>query len=212
MEADSDAEVIAGSLVERERFAAIFDRHFAKLHRFFEWRVGRDAADDLAGEVFRLAFERRAGYDTSRADCLPWLYGIATNVLRQRQRSWGREAGALARAAAWVPAAGSASVTPGPDGDGFSDDVSSRLDAERRLAGLARLLRSLTDGEREVVLLAAWEDLSYEELADALGVPLGTVRSRLHRGRRKLRARLAADSGRRGDLDLDHSPTGEDAG
>jgi RNA polymerase sigma factor (sigma-70 family) len=200
----SDAEAIARSLAEgeAERFAVIFDRHFARVHRFFEWRVGRDAADDLAGEVFRVAFERRARYDLDRPDCLPWLYGIAANLLRQRQRSWGRESGALARESA-------AASSAGRGGDAFTDDVDARVDAARHATELVTLLGSLTDGEREVVLLAAWEELAYDELADALGIPLGTVRSRLHRGRRKLREQLAANGERPGDLDP--SPTGERA-
>jgi RNA polymerase sigma factor (sigma-70 family) len=180
--AESDAEVIARSMVEAERFAAIFDRHFARVHRFFAWRVGPDAADDLAGEVFRVAFERRAAYATDRPDCLPWLYGIAANLLRHRHRSGGRESRALARDVV-------ASVTGGDD---LADDVAARVDAARRSDELARLLDTLTEGERDVVLLAAWECLTYEQLADALGVPVGTVRSRLHRARRKIRERLDA--------------------
>lgn len=200
MGADSDGEVIARSLEEGERFAAIFDRHFARVHRFFAWRAGPDVADDLAGEVFRVAFERRATYATDRADCLPWLYGIAANLLRQRHRTGGRESRALARTAA-------TSVT---DGDELADEVAARVDAARRSTRVAALLDSLTEGERDAVLLAAWEGLTYDQLADALGVPVGTVRSRLHRGRRKLRAQLAEPGEGPGGRRSEATPTPTD--
>lgn len=185
----SDADVISRSIVDREGFAVIFDRHFARVYRFFEWRVGRDAADELAGEVFRVAFERRSSYDVERVDCLPWLYGIALNLLRRHQRTQARYVRAVAR----IPAS--------PMTDGFVDEVVARVDASVMSAELRATLEGLTEGERDVLLLVAWEDLSYEEVADVLGVPLGTVRSRLHRGRRKLREQIAANGEEQGDLD-----------
>lgn len=185
----SDAEVISRSIADGEQFAAIFDRHFARVYRFFEWRVARDAADELAGEVFRVAFERRSSYDVERGDCLPWLYGIALNLLRRHQRTQARHARAVAR----IPAP--------PMSDGFVDDAVARVDASVMSAELTSTLEGLTEGERDVLLLVAWEDLSYEEVADVLRVPLGTVRSRLHRGRRKLREHIAANGEEQGDLD-----------
>lgn len=145
---EPDAEVISQSVVEQELFAAIFDRHFASVYRFFEWRVGRDGADELAGEVFRVAFERRASYDAGRADCLPWLYGIAQNLLRRHQRAQSRYARAIGR----MPAL---SAT-----DGFVDDVVARADASAMSARLMAMLVAATEGEREVLLLVAWEGLS----------------------------------------------------
>jgi RNA polymerase sigma-70 factor (ECF subfamily) len=186
----SDAEVISRSLADPEEFAAIFDRHFARVHRFFAWRAGREVADDLAGEVFRVAFERRSDYDVVRGDCRPWLYGIALNLLRRHQRSQGRHVRAMERASAPPPT------------DGFVDEVVARVDATAMALELAATLQRLTEGERDVLLLVAWEGLTYDEVADALGVPLGTVRSRLHRGRRKVREQIAVDGEEQGDRDL----------
>jgi DNA-binding CsgD family transcriptional regulator len=101
------------------------------------------------------------------------------------------------------------------DGDELADEVAARVDAARRSTRVAALLDSLTEGERDAVLLAAWEGLTYDQLADALGVPVGTVRSRLHRGRRKLRAQLAEpgeESERPADATPTRVPTGEPSG
>jgi RNA polymerase sigma factor (sigma-70 family) len=176
----TDAELVAGSLADPEVFGLVFDRHFGAVHRFFQRRIGVDGADSLTGETFRLAFERRATYHGDRPDCLPWLYGIAANLLRQQRRGATRQAAALRRLAA--------RMGPGtlPD-EGLAD----RVAAQRLRPELDAALGAMRPEEREVVLLVAWEELSYEEVAAALCIPVGTVRSRLHRARRRLRERLA---------------------
>jgi RNA polymerase sigma factor (sigma-70 family) len=178
-DARSDAVILERSSRDPELFGIVFDRHFAAIHRYLERRVGRDEADELAGEVFRIAFERRSRFRDMHESALPWLYGIATNLVLKRWRGEERRLGALARAAAAeVP------------GDGDLVDADPRIAAAGARAHLLRALARLSKGDRDVVILVAWEELSYEEVAAALEIPQGTVRSRLNRARRVLREQL----------------------
>lgn len=184
MPGDSDAEVIERSRRLPEAFAEIFDRHHHAIHAYAARRAGQDAADDVLAEVFLAAFKDRRRFDPAVGSALPWLYGIAANVLRRRWRDRagaGRLAGALASRAA-VP-------VPSPE-----SDVAHAVDAARDWAEVRRHLAALTDGDREALLLLAWEELSYPEIAVALGIPVGTVKSRIHRARELLRASLDSDS------------------
>jgi RNA polymerase sigma-70 factor (ECF subfamily) len=178
-DARSDAELIARAARQPDVFAVVFDRHFATIHRYLERRVGRDAADELAAEVFRIAFEQRSRFRPLHASALPWLYGLATNLALKRWRGDSRRLRALAQ------------VERG-DGefDARLDGAADRLTARAARARLLDALAGLPDGDRDVVVLFAWEDLSYEEIASALGIPVGTVRSRLNRARRTLRELL----------------------
>jgi RNA polymerase sigma-70 factor, ECF subfamily len=178
----SDAEVIARSLVEPAAFGALFDRHAEPLFRFLVRRVGPDAADGLLADVFRIAFERREAFDLGRDTARPWLYGIASNALAKHHRTEGRRLRAMAALAA-RPA-----VTDDP-----GDRAAVVVDAGRTCTRVVEALAELPAGERDVVLLVAWEDLTYDEVAAALGVPVGTVRSRLHRARRRLRENTEAE-------------------
>ena len=173
-----DGAVIERSLAEPQLFTIVFDRHYRAVYGFLARRVGRSVADDLAAETFIRAFERRSSYDTSVERALPWLFGIAVNLLAHHRRSEARQLRALATLDA-----------PRPSAEG-----ESRVDAEltqRLVAGLEKL----DDYDREVLLLYAWGELTYEEIAQALAIPTGTVRSRLNRARRKLRVALESDSG-----------------
>ena len=156
-------------------FAAIFDRHYDAVHRYLARRVGADLADDLAAEAFTEAFDFRARFDTGRSDARPWLFGIATNLLRHHQRSEARRLRAYARVdrPSDIPRAESA--------------IEARLDAQRAAPMIATALAQLSTDERDVLLLFAWADLRYEEIAVALHIPIGTVRSRLNRARGRLR-------------------------
>lgn len=182
-----DSELVAASLVDPVRFAEVFDRHFASVHRFVDRRLGPDAADSLAGEVFRIAFEVRDRFDVSRSSCLPWLYGIAGKLVLREYRQRHRHRRALGRlhAAAVVP-------------DG-SSEVDARVDARAAWPAVADALARLSEVEREVLLLVAWEDLTYEEVAGALEIPIGTVRSRLHRARARVRELIGASGQGRGE-------------
>jgi len=176
MAVPSDAEVITASLQEPGRFGALFDRHATVVFRYLVRRVGVDDADALLGEVFRVAFEKRATYDTARPNARPWLYGIATNLLARHRRGEARRIRATARLLARQrPVADPA------------DKVADTLDARDVWPHVAEAVAALPEDERDALLLYAWEELRYEEVAEALGVPVGTVRSRLNRARVRLR-------------------------
>ena len=181
---ESDAAVINASLDDPGRFGTLFDRHATVVFRYLVRRVGVDDAESLLGDVFRIAFEKRANYDGERANARPWLYGIATNLLAHHRRAEARRIGATARLLARRPA-----------GADTSDLVVERLDAEALWPHVADAVAALPEGERDALLLYVWEELSYDEIACALDVPVGTVRSRLNRARETLRE-LRASIGR----------------
>lgn len=171
-EPESDAELIAASLGDAEAFGQIFDRHAEPLLRFFVRRVGPAEAGGLVGDVFRIAFERRSAYDQDHPGAAPWLYGIGANLLRTRRRTQARGL----RAAPMLLAA--AEHYRAEEG---------LLDARRVLPKLADAIDALPEGDRAALLLFALEELGYAEIATALEIPVGTVRSRISRARRKLR-------------------------
>lgn len=174
----SDAEAIAASLADPAAFVALFDRHADQINRYLRRRVGSDTADELTSETFAQAFEHRARFDGRRADARPWLYGIAHNLLRHHYRTEERDLRAYART--------------GIDPTQHALDTSAgTLDGAPSTLELADALAQLSSEERDVLLLIAWGELDYNEVADALGIPLGTVRSRLNRARRRIRELLA---------------------
>jgi RNA polymerase sigma factor (sigma-70 family) len=169
--ARTDAEAIAASLSEPRAFVAVFDRHFDAIHRYLLRRVGKSVADDLAAETFAQAFEHRKRYDRGRPEARPWLFGIAHNLLRHHYRDEERALRAYART-------------------GTDPVQSSAEEGAHEGPTVAELLAKLSPGERDVLLLVAWAELEYEEVAEALGIPIGTVRSRLNRARRRVRELL----------------------
>lgn len=174
----TDAAVIRQSWHEPEAFAVLYDRHAAVIHRYVARRLGDGAADDVVAECFLAAFSRRTAYRLDRADARPWLYGIAANIVGKHRRAEERLLRALARTGA------------DPVTEGHADRVDSRVSAATARRALAAALARLTPGDREVLLLVAWADLSYDEVAQALTIPVGTVRSRLNRARKKTREAL----------------------
>jgi RNA polymerase sigma-70 factor, ECF subfamily len=173
----TDAGVIAASMTDPQAFRELFERHFDALFTYFARRLGRDAADDLTAEVFLTAYGRRSTYDPPCPDARPWLYGIAANLLRRHRRAELRRLRAHAREA-------------GRSRDDGHDAVEARLDSRAAGPLLARALASMPAHQREALLLFAWAELSYEEIARALDVPVGTVRSRLSRARDRVRREL----------------------
>ena len=175
---EADAVVIEQSWAEPERFAAIFERYFGQIHQYLARRVGDRSADDLAAEVFVVAFAQRQLYDLARDCARPWLYGIATNLIGTHRRQERRFYHALARTdAGWV--------SPSDE-----DQVADRVSASAAGPALAAALAALDAGDRDVLLLIAVAGLDYQEVAQALGIPYGTVCSRLNRARRRLREAL----------------------
>jgi RNA polymerase sigma-70 factor, ECF subfamily len=177
VDSPSDAEVIGRSLDEPDAFGLIYDRHAATVLRFLGRRVGAEVAEGLVGELFRIAFERRKTFDASRVSALPWLYGIGSNLLLKHRRAEARRLRANARMAA---------ADEAPD----KRAGTAALDARLLFPRVADAIDALPDGEREALLLFAWEDLSYQSVAEALELPIGTVRSRLNRARAQLRELL----------------------
>jgi RNA polymerase sigma-70 factor (ECF subfamily) len=175
---EADAVVIEQSWAEPERFAAIFERYFGQVHQYLAGRVGGKVADDLAAEVFAIAFAQRQRYDLARESARPWLYGIATNLLSAHRRKEQRRYRALARASG-------REVAPS-----YEDLVADRVSASAAGPALAAALAALGTGDRDVLLLAALAGLGNQEVAQALGIPYGTVCSRLSRARRQLREAL----------------------
>lgn len=183
----TDYDLIRASLHRPEVFAEIFDRHAPAIHRFLSRRVG-DLADDLLSETFLTAFRRRGDYRADRVDVRPWLYGIGANLIRRHQRDEVARYRALGRSSV------SAVVPRFRSADEF-DGAVDRLDAQALGPSLASALAALEARDREVLLLIAWGDLNYAEVATVLDIPVGTVRSRLHRARRRIQACLAAMPG-----------------
>ncbi|GAA4046847.1 RNA polymerase sigma factor [Nonomuraea soli] len=175
----SDASIIARSRAEPECFAEIFDRYFPAIHRYAAVRLGSAAADDVAAETFLAAFDQRHRYDPAWPQARPWLYGIATNLIGRHRRSELRLYRALSRTAEREA------------DDGHADRVAERVSAEQLTPALARGLAALGKGDRDALLLVACAELSYGEVAAALGIPVGTVGSRVNRARRVLRSALS---------------------
>jgi RNA polymerase sigma-70 factor (ECF subfamily) len=176
----TDAELIERSWQEPVHFAAIFDRHAPHIQRYLARRLGAEATDDLVAETFLAAFDKRRRYDLGRPDARPWLYGIATNVVAQHRRAEVRR---YRQREALAPAPAEAC---------HADRVATDVTAQAMRGALASALAGLSTQDRDVLLLIAWEQLSYDEVASALAIPVGTVRSRLNRARRKVREVLGA--------------------
>jgi RNA polymerase sigma-70 factor (ECF subfamily) len=176
--ADTDAAVIRASLADPDRFAAIYDRYAAMLYRYAYQRVGPEIAEDVVAEAFLSAFRGRASYQPDRQDARPWLFGILTREMATHHRRERARYRAMSRSA-------HETVQDGP-----ADRVAARVVADAARGPLAAALARLAPGDRDVLLLVAWGQLSYDEVADALNIPQGTVGSRLNRARRKVRAAL----------------------
>lgn len=184
---DDDAAVLARSLSDPEQFAVLFRRHAPVIQRYVTRRIGPQPTDDVVAETFLVAFRQRAAYRQDGRDCLPWLYGIATNLIGRYRRSEVAHLRLLARTGV------------DPVTEPFTDQVDAAVTAGRAKTRLAAALARLPLAQRDALLLVAWAGLSYDQVAAATGVPLGTVQSRISRARRRLRGQLA-------DLD----PAGEE--
>jgi RNA polymerase sigma-70 factor (ECF subfamily) len=178
----TDGDVISASLAEPEKFAEVFHRHWDEIHRYIIRRLGLEVAEDVAAETFTVAFRNRRRYDQGRPDARPWLYGIATNLIRQHRKTERRRAQVIAQTdVEWFT-------------ESFDQRSDERVTAQRLVPRIASVPGRLSPTERDLLLLIAWADMTYEGAAQALDLPLGTVRSRLHRIHKKFRRAF-------GDLD-----------
>lgn len=173
----SDGELIRRSIEQPEAFAALYDRHERVIYRYAARRLGASEADDIASETFLVAFARRRDF-TGSDDARSWLLGIATTLMRRFARTEAR---------AWRGMLASDLARTDIDQIEAAD---SRLDANRLARRLGKALVRLPPGDRDVLLLQTFGDLDYEGISRALSIPVGTVRSRLNRARRKLRAAI----------------------
>ncbi len=171
----TDAQVVAASLHDPAQFGTVYDRHAGDIHRYLLRRLGADVAEDITADTFVTAFRARARFDPAQPGARPWLYGIASNLAAKHRRSEVRGLRALARTGV------------DPVAHSWVDQADQRVDAQGLGRELAAALADLTAGDRDVLLLVAWADLTYAEVAEALDLPVGTVRSRLHRARGKVR-------------------------
>jgi RNA polymerase sigma factor (sigma-70 family) len=150
-------------------FEGLFEDHFDAIYGYLARRVGPDIARDLAAETFTRGYAGRKRFDPHRGDPRAWLFGIANNLLRRHYRDEERRLEAFSRVE--VPRDEAASDEP----------------------PVAEALAVLSREERDVLLLFAWADLSYEQIAEALALPVGTVRSRLSRARTRMREQLTKE-------------------
>jgi RNA polymerase sigma factor (sigma-70 family) len=163
----------------RPSFDAVFEAEFPALHRYLRRRVGAGFADQLTAATFAAAYESWARFDSERP-VRPWLYGIAANLVRHHWRDERRMPRAYVRTG----------VDPVLADD---SDAIDRIDTRAWQRELAAALAELRPRDREILLLRAWAELSNAEIAAALSLPIGTVKSRLHGTREQLRNRLGAD-------------------
>jgi RNA polymerase sigma-70 factor (ECF subfamily) len=173
---DDDGWVLEASVQDPDRFAEIFDRYFGQVHGYVARRLGTDVADDVAAETFLIAFRQRERFDRRSGVVRAWLYGIATNLIRRHRRDEVRAWRALSKLPLPVP-------TGAPE-----DRIAAQVTAQGASRELATALAKLNAKDREVLLLVALGQLTYDEVAAALGIAYGTVCSRLSRARRAVRA------------------------
>ena len=172
----TDSEIIRRSREAPSAFAELFERHARVIGAFAARRVGSHVAEDVLSDTMLVAFRRRHDFDTTWESARPWLLGIASRVIKKHRSDEARQ---------WRSFEASASRGEHVS-DGAIDAAGERTDASAAVRALAPRIAALAARDRETLLLYAWGDLTYEEIAVALGVPVGTVRSRLNRVRRKL--------------------------
>ena len=177
---------------EPQCFGEIFDRHAAAVHAYCRVRSsghedGSSSAADLVSIVFLEAWRRRRDVRLHEESALPWLLGVARRVLLHRARTARRHRAMLAR----LPPDG-ADAVPEEAAD-LASVVARRLDDRHRAAAVSRAFARLRTREREVLTLCVWGGLDHAAAAVALGVPVGTVKSRLSRARTRLRALTEAE-------------------
>lgn len=172
----TDNEIVQRSVKDASVFSELFERHARAVAGFAARRIGPEAAEDIVSETFLVAFRRRASFDTSYESARPWLLGIATRLIRKHRATEAKQ---------WNSYVASAGATIDDTTSGM-DEATNRLDAEHAMRELGPRIAALSPRDRETLFLFAWGDLTQEEIARALKVPTGTVKSRINRIRRLL--------------------------
>lgn len=172
MEPNLRARLRAG---DPDAFGVLFDEYAHTVYNLgFRLTANWSAAEEVVSLTFLEAWRLRGSIDPGGEPLRPWLLGIAVNVSRNLARASRRHQAALSR------------LPPPPLVPDFAEELAGRLDDQARLREVGKALGALRRGEREVIALCVWSELDYATAARALGVPVGTVRSRLSRARRKL--------------------------
>jgi RNA polymerase sigma factor (sigma-70 family) len=172
-----DGDLVSMAVKDPEAFGELFRRHSRAVYAYCARRTGDlHLAEDLTSVTFLEAFRRRRTLQLSSTSALPWLFGVANNVTRNAERSLRRYRSALGR------------VLPPPDGTSAEEVAVEHIGAQQALARAMGALGQLSPAERDIVQLVLWSELSYADAASALGIPVGTVRSRLASARQKLAA------------------------
>lgn len=166
--------------LSRPEFVALYECTHASIYRYASRRVGSNLAEEITATTFAEAWASRGRYDASLASPKTWIWAIATKLVARHLRSEARRLRALSR------------MTDEPFARETTDDSDRRLDAAVEWGEVAGLIADLSECDRDIVLLYAWADLSYEEISSVLDIPVGTVKSRLSRAR----ARIAGGSQR----------------
>jgi RNA polymerase sigma-70 factor (ECF subfamily) len=172
-----DANLFRRSIAEPEAFEGIFDRYYDQVLRFARQRTGHDVGEEIAARTFEIAFARRASFNAAYASARPWLFGITANLIRHHLRDEQTHLRGLLR-------------LPSDPETEAADDV-DRLHAALLGPVVLEAIAELQPEDRETFLQMALLAATYQEIADSLGIPVGTVRSRIHRARRFLRERLS---------------------
>jgi RNA polymerase sigma factor (sigma-70 family) len=164
---------------DHSAFGDLFARHANRIHNYCFRRIGSwSLAEDATSQTFMEAWRKRSSIAVTDS-LLPWLFVAANNVCRNSERASRRAANLLAK-------------TPLTEHVGdHADEVAARIDSERQMQRVLSALRTLKRADQDVVAMCDWEGLSYDEAAAALGVPIGTVRSRLSRARARLKVLLS---------------------
>jgi RNA polymerase sigma factor (sigma-70 family) len=171
----TDAEAIRASFEEPDAFEIVFRRHYQAIRAYLQRRLGTDIGEELAAQTFLVAISKRSAYDFAYPSAKPWLFAIATNLLRHHVRDETRH---LRKLAEQIPT------------DTHGDDEDDRLSAIRLQPLLAEAIAKLRGPDRDALLLFSLADMSYEDISVTLGIPIGTVRSRIHRARALMREQL----------------------
>ncbi|GGS68813.1 siderophore-interacting protein [Planobispora rosea] len=156
---------------DRERFTTIYDECRQRVWAYVVSRTGRQVADEVVSETFAIAWRK---FDQVPQNALPWLLGVARNVLRDNIRAEVRREGVRREMREWIT------------GD-VADHVAERL-------GVLKAMARLTQDEREILILVAWQGLSPRDAARVLGCSVPTFRVKLHRARKRLQAELESSA------------------